>query len=70
MDARGAELLARTFGNIGGKGVEALGSQYALVLSSDRYQDMIAGDPPAGVPAPATAGLLAAGLALFRRRRS
>lgn len=70
MDARGAELLARTFGNIGGKGVEALGTQYALVLSSDRYQDMIAGDPPAGVPAPATAGLLAAGLALFRRRRS
>lgn len=70
MDSRGAELLARTFANIGTDGVDALGTQYALVLTSDSYQDVIAGDPPAGVSAPGTVGLMAAGLALFRRRRS
>ena len=70
VHSEGAELLARTFANLGEAGVEALGSQHVLVLTSDSRQDMIAGDPPVSLAAPATSGLFLAGLLFLAGRRA
>lgn len=68
IHADGASLLSRTFANI--QRTESLGTEYALVLTSDQYQDMIVGDPPIDVPVPATAALLIFGCGLIRRRKA
>ena len=67
LDRRGVDLLQKTFANIGDDDVSALGTQYALILTNSSKQDMIAGDPPVDVPAPATAFLLLGGVGLLRR---
>ncbi|MFK7831144.1 MAG: hypothetical protein AB8B57_15325 [Congregibacter sp.] len=67
INPRGSVFLDEVFSNI--EGTNALESKYVLVLTSDTRQDMIVGDPPIGVSAPASATLLLAGLGVLRRRR-
>lgn len=52
-------------------GSASLDGRYAMTLEAAGVQDMITGDPPASVPEPGIAGLLAlaAGGALWARRR-
>lgn len=53
-------------------GSASLDGRYVMTLEAPGIQDMITGDPPASVPVPGTASLLAVaavGLALRRRRR-
>lgn len=50
----------------------SLDGRYAMTLEANGVQDMITGDPPAGVPEPGTAALLAVAALAWRRsiRRS
>jgi hypothetical protein len=70
IHSAGAELLAATFANLGQDGAGVLGTHQVLVLTSDSRQDMIAGDPPVSVSAPASAALFLAGLSLLAGRRA
>ena len=69
LDPKGLNLLQKTFANIGDDDVSALGTEYALILTNNSKQDMIAGDPPVDVPVPATAFLLLGGFGLLRKTR-
>lgn len=70
----GEALLQSAFDAVNGAAgalpYTALDPAKVLLLSSDTRQDMLVGDPPAMVPAPAPATLMLAGLILMARRRA
>jgi len=73
LSSQGTQLLSTVFDAVNGAptgfAYDALAPNQVLVLSSASFQDMIVGDPPAPVPAPAPLFLIAGGIALLARRR-
>jgi MYXO-CTERM domain-containing protein len=65
-----ASTLAAFFARIAD--AESLDARYAMVLEARGAQDMLAGDPPVGVPSPSPAALLLVGAAalVLRRRQA
>jgi hypothetical protein len=74
LENEGRDLLTDVFAAVNGDPnaftYASLDHSKVLILTSDSRQDMIVGDPPASVPAPAPAAMLLFGLVLMARRHA